>query len=608
MGSPDTAAESRSDVCLVVVPFGAIHFPPLGPAVLASACQARGLRINTLFASIHLAARLGYALYNELAHSSGRYLLGERVFRPYAYSETLDRTAGPVDILSASQEALLKQVRAHIPEFMADMVGKVLAQKPRIVGFSSSFQQNLAAIGLARMIKDVAPHIRIVMGGANVAGRMADGLAQSIPWIDHFFDGEADTAFPEFCEQLIANENSQFPRVIRCGQIRDMNRVATPDFTDFMATLREFRDQDCLPAELPYYLTSESSRGCWWGEKHHCTFCGLNGEGMAHRHKSAEHFLNELKHLKDRWGIATFNLTDNILPHEYHRELLPKLTAWEDKPRLFYEIKANLRDDQLEALRHAGIDRIQPGIESLSTEVLKLMRKGVTAHQNISLLRSCVSIGIRVAWIYLYGLPGERIEEHRAALALMPKLEHLQPPTSSSRLMIHRFSPYFNTPEHFGIKNVTPIAAYNGLYPNKKSTHDIAYQFDGEYSSTLLEDDATVAEIRHIIGIWQNRWRDPQKVPVLRIVDNGKNGILIADTRNMARNHLTRISAEQRAALDYFERPRDEHDIDPAFRGHVDFLLASDFIVLHEDKFISLVTRQRTGRRPIAGVKDEWDP
>ena len=32
----------------------------------------------------------------------------------------------------------------------------------------------------------------------------------------------------------------------------------------------------------------ETSRGCWWGMKHHCIFCGLNGKQMAFQDKSPD--------------------------------------------------------------------------------------------------------------------------------------------------------------------------------------------------------------------------------------------------------------------------------------------------------------------------------
>ena len=38
----------------------------------------------------------------------------------------------------------------------------------------------------------------------------------------------------------------------------------------------------------------ETSRGCWWGERMHCTFCGLNGATMSYRSKSPRRAVDEL--------------------------------------------------------------------------------------------------------------------------------------------------------------------------------------------------------------------------------------------------------------------------------------------------------------------------
>ena len=81
---------------------------------------------------------------------------------------------------------------------------------------------------------------------------------------------------------------------------------------------------------------------------------------------------------------------------------------------LFYEVKANLRLQQVALLAAAGIDRIQPGIESLSDHVLKLMRKGTTALQNVQLLKWCREHGVKAEWNVLYGFPGELPEDYEA--------------------------------------------------------------------------------------------------------------------------------------------------------------------------------------------------
>ena len=50
---------------------------------------------------------------------------------------------------------------------------------------------------------------------------------------------------------------------------------------------------------------------------------------------------------------------------------------------LFLEVSSRLSFDELELLKSRGMMAFQPGIESLSDELLRLMGKGVTALENI---------------------------------------------------------------------------------------------------------------------------------------------------------------------------------------------------------------------------------
>src|SRR5205807_8166536 len=123
-------------------------------------------------------------------------------------------------------------------------------------------------------------------------------------------------------------------------------------------------------------LLFETSRGCWWGAKSHCTFCGLNGGAMAFRSKSSGRVMEELNYLVDKWHIDQVEAVDNILDMKYSNNVLPALALSPRPVHLFYEVKANLTRKQVQMLQRAGVRRIQPGIESLSDHVLQLMRKG----------------------------------------------------------------------------------------------------------------------------------------------------------------------------------------------------------------------------------------
>src|SRR3954465_271775 len=50
-----------------------------------------------------------------------------------------------------------------------------------------------------------------------------------------------------------------------------------------------------LNGALRPLMLIETARGCWWGAKNHCTFCGLNGETMGFRAKSADRVMTEIE-------------------------------------------------------------------------------------------------------------------------------------------------------------------------------------------------------------------------------------------------------------------------------------------------------------------------
>ncbi len=585
-----SASANGPDICLIVPPFDAINFPALGTAVLASACRARGITVRTLYGSVLFASWIGYADYRELCESPIRALLGDRVFRDHAYPpETVARLAEPLP-LSNEAAALFERAGARADGLLDTLTEQVLSLRPRIVGLSSTFQQNLAASALARRIKQAAPEIYIVMGGANVSSPMGEGLAETFPWIDHFFAGEADTAFPDFCEAYLRSGVRPSGRVTICEPIGDMSVVHAPVFDDYFDAMRSCHDHGTLPANLPEFVTFESSRGCWWGQKNHCTFCGLNGVGMEFRQKSADRVFEEIQHLTRTWDARRFAAADNIMPLIYLQGLLPRLANWEGHPGLFYEVKANLRPDQLDVMMQGGIDSIQPGIESFSSSTLRLMRKGVSAHQNIALLRYCKGAGIHVAWNYLYGLPGEDAAEYEAVLELLPKLEHLEPPSGCSPIIVDRYSPYHNTPETFGITNVRPYPSYEALYPPEAPLESIAYHFKGTYSTTLLERPDLVERLATAIARWRKCWKNVSQPPALRVLSR-PNGAIVVDTRRIASAPMTLLSASHDKLLRHLEKPRrpDQCPDGP----DLEFLRERNFVVEHEGLLMSIVTRPR---------------
>ncbi|WCM25777.1 RiPP maturation radical SAM C-methyltransferase [Sphingomonas sp. QA11] len=599
MGIEPAEPASSCDICLVVPPFDAINFPALGTAILATACRARGMSVTIVYGSILLAAEIGYDDYCRICDSPIRTMMGERLFRRYAFPPEIERTIPDGEPLTGNGQAVFDRAAPLIDPFLDDLADRVLALRPKLIGIASTFQQNLAAGATALRLKARAPDLPIVLGGANVSTPMGEGLAQVFPWIDRFVSGEADLVFPALCETYLKTGALPDEKLVACGPIDDMRVVHTPNFADYFAVLRECQAAGKLPMSLPEFLTLESSRGCWWGQKNHCVFCGLNALGMDFRKKDARRVFRELKDLTETWGVKRVAASDNIMPLNYLDELMPALAAWEGRPHLFYEVKANLREDQMDVLAAGGVNAIQPGIESLSSRLLKLMRKGVSGHQNIALLRHCKARNISVGWNYIYGFVGEEIADYDGVIEMMPKIEHLEPPTGCNQIIVDRYSPYHTAHKELGIGEITPYPSYYALYPPDAPLMDIAYHFKGSYTTPLLSSPADVERLCAAIERWRERWRTPPHAPALRLLPR-PNGAVIVDTRSIARAKLTIISREQDEALKVLDRPKPLDALDPETRAQVPFLLERDFVIDHEGLLLTVVTRPRVLARPIA--------
>ena len=194
--------------------------------------------------------------------------------------------------------------------------------------------------------------------------------------------------------------------------------------------------------------------------------------------QSAGRVLEELAQQARRYRTFRFNAVDNIMDMAYFTGLFPALRDQQAGYELFYEVKSGLRRAQLKLMAQAGVTHIQPGIESLSTHVLRLMRKGVRAIQNVNLLRWAQYYDIRAEWNILWGFPGETEQDYAGQAAVIPHLRHLRPPAVAGRIWLERFSPLFTGNGTLPLGRRTPERSYRYVYPGDVDLDRAAYFFD----------------------------------------------------------------------------------------------------------------------------------
>jgi ribosomal peptide maturation radical SAM protein 1 len=510
---------------LVSMPFQSAESPSLALGLLSAIGRRRGFAVDTAHFTLDLSAAIGVEVYEALCgscgHEVGNWLFALAAFADEAPDQAdrfpYDRPDVMDDLRDAGiDEAALVMLRRNVvPAYLAGLEQAVDWANYGVVGFTSTFEQHVASLAMARRLKTRFPHLVILFGGANCAGEMGRELARSCAWIDYVVDGEGDEVFPAILQALASGSDpmqldgvlSRQAQTATAAHVSGgLDQAPTPEFGEFYQRAEQLGLADPSRRHL-LRLPFEASRGCWWGQKHHCTFCGLNGQFMSFRQKTPARVLDELAELSRRYGVFRFNAVDNIMPHDFLRSFLPALAAEERGYNIFFEIKSNLSRQDVKLLREAGVRHIQPGIESLSSAILRTMRKGVSAIQNVNLLRWARYYGVSAAWNVLHGFPDERAEDYSEQASLMEVLFHLEPPQRASRVELQRFSPFHFDRGRFPVRSIAPGSELMFVYPEAFDLGKLAFYFDHEFETQL--DDAEFDLTRSVIDQWRAAWAEP---------------------------------------------------------------------------------------------------
>ncbi len=606
-------------ITLINMPFGDLRIPSIGltqlKAVLDEEYQGR-IAVDILYYSHDFAHYLGLDLYNSISgsmdhHNAG---MGDWIFRQVAFPLTEENTEEyferyyPFQHKEAqAMKNSIREKRAGLEDFMEELIDQTAIEQADIVGFTSMFMQNVASFAMARKLKDRNPHLVTVMGGANCESPMGQEIVLNVKQIDYAFSGPGLKSFPAFVRACVAGEVEKCDQINGVFSIRNCGTLPTiapanphqpaanPTLVQLAylgaatvanvlaastvaPTIETFGEEldidtevkldyelflDTLESKFPNkqvepILLFETSRGCWWGEKAHCTFCGLNGTSMNYRAMSPVPALKLFKSLfrySDRCSV--YNCVDNILAKSYLTDVFPYLET-PSNIHMFYEVKADLSEAEMEVLSKARVKSVQPGIESLATSTLKLMKKGTSSFQNISLLKNCLIYDIWPEWNLLVGFPGEGDEVYEKYLQDLPLLRHLPPPSGVLPVRYDRYSPYYVKAKEYELE-LQPVDFYELIYPfSKESLANLAYYFSdtnlrAKYFLTLMR---WLGKVRASFAVWKELWPEGQsKYPELYLKQDGHT-TLIHDSRSgevveypisdMARQVLELLSKRQR--------------------------------------------------------------
>jgi ribosomal peptide maturation radical SAM protein 1 len=537
-----------SRVLLVQMPWANLSLPSLATGLLKSILERDGLSCDALYGNLLGVDLLGgFKTYDRLAVE----LASELIFSPICFQT--DRTKVAQQLVAEFGQSTVNPTESakyyldlidRAEEFIERLFENVRWELYDIVGFSITFQQTLPSLCLAQKIKQHFPDKLVVFGGASCDGDMGPELLRSFRQVDYVVVGEADGVIVDVVRALrerraaetwnptvpglvYRNDRDEVQYTGAIPPTEQLDQLPDPDYTEYFATLEALGEAGPRPR-----LYLEQSRGCWYGEKMACRFCGLSS--MKFRRKSPERAVSEMLALSAKYQVSDFYMSDNILDYKYFDTVLPELARLRHAQgydfTVFYEVKANLKRWQVEVMAAAGIVMVQIGIESFDDHILHLMAKGVAAIQQIQSLKHLHNYGISAVWNILYANPLELPEDYLSMAAVIPSLHHLPPPHRGQvgPMILQRFSRYWQNPRGYGIENIRPLPIYQDIFPQESVNLDrLACFFEYDHAD---QENQALAGARQMLFDAIEDWRQLYREGSLTYV-SGPGWVKIRDKR-----------------------------------------------------------------------------
>lgn len=598
-------------VALVSMPTLQSYVPSFQLALLTPTLRRAGIDVEPMSLFMEFGREVGWRLNDTLA-TVYPCMVGEWIWSKAAFGADfepdddayLDRFGRSLRAIStaggATVDDLVRLRDETAPAFVEWAATSVDWSAYDLVGFTVVFQQMVASLALAKAIKRRHPEVPVIFGGATFEDDIALEIAARNPEVDYVHCGDADLTFPEIVRRVRRRQSMAGLRGLvrrdpegrivyegRAPNLEDLDLTPVPDFDEYYSRRRTTGYDPGGPRVM---LPFEAARGCWYGMKNHCTFCGLNRSGMEFRRKSPDQVLDMLKRLANRYGTLQFNAIDNILAPAYISRLFGRLAEGHSDLRIHYEVRPNLSRKQLGEMRRGGLQSVQPGIESFSTHVLDLMRKGTTGVKNLELLKWTTYYGMSNSYNILYGFPGETAEDYDRQADVLRKIPHLQPPYAICQARPDRGSPMFEDPETHSITMLRPSACYRHIYPPEYDLRRVSYYFEHQVGDIL--PPSGYEECLKLVEEWTERWHGPDR-PTLRYVKTW-DSVSVHDARN-GHTRGYRYDDERAALYELCAESKSRAEIEAAFEGDtswVDGALAEfvdrDLVILLDDRYLAL--------------------
>ena len=367
--------------------------------------------------------------------------------------------------------------------FFEDLVDPVLDYGPDLVGLSVLFNsQTVFALLMAALIKE-KKDMKVVLGGARLGVMRYPERLFKEPWVfstkdmtrqlefgqyvDFLIPGEGEKALLNLCMAQNEKDLAEVPNLVYMKDrevrenpphvIHDLGQIPGPDFSDFR--LERYIGPEVV---LPFL----SSRGCPWGR---CTFCTHHHSYLLYRELGIEECLEQIRHLKEHYGVSFLNFYDEMIPPDRFRDLAQAIIneGIEISYAAYAKPVREFDTDMLKLIHRSGGRVIMWGVESASQRVLNLMRKGTRIKEAEKVLQDAGHAGLMNLIFIMFGFPTETEAEFNETLNFLRKNRDYIHALSKGKFVLSEGSLIQRRPDKFAITEIREAAesrVYNRIF------------------------------------------------------------------------------------------------------------------------------------------------
>lgn len=396
----------------------------------------------------------------------------------------------------------------------AELVARVQAYDPGVIGFSVMTQQYAWAVEAATVLREACPEIPTVVGGVHCT--MVPDQVTSEGHFDVVAVGEGELAFRELVDRLERGEdvrstpNMRFPARSRFN--RNLTPIVNPvdsfpDLAEIAPNDYELFDMERIVASKNGWFGVLTSRGC----PYKCTYCfnkeivdryvedgAAKGAKDYLRHYPVPRIMEELKGLVTRYPeINTLLLDDDLftLNRTFVRDFCEAYKASGIGRPFVLNAHVQVFDDEMAfMLADAGCRIVKYGLESgsprLRKEVLWRYMKNETMK---TAFWAAQNYGIHTSAFVMFGLPTETREEIMETLQLCAEI-------GMGRFRWALFFPFPGTAGY-------TISEELGLIDHERAA-EMGNYFDGSCLRFSPEFDLFIRKLGRVCHWWVNALSD----------------------------------------------------------------------------------------------------